>query len=220
MSPRAVDKEQKRRMIAAAAMTVFSERGFEASSMREVADIAGVGKGTIYEYFHSKEELIATSIQVWMEQMITEVESMVGAIEDPVEKLRTYVNAMLDGFLNDERIPRLILSIFQFFLTRLHNTSLGKVLQSMFSTGVNSITGILVEGVDRGVFNLQDRGEARIIATNLAAFLDGLCIDYLVTGRSFDLQEQVDHYMEYLLKGHLKRIENPEAGIQKPEGIR
>jgi AcrR family transcriptional regulator len=204
MPPRSVDREEKRREIAAAAMTVFAEHGFEASSMREVAQMAGIGKGTIYEYFRSKEELIAASIQVWMEDIIAQIENMVRPLEDPDVKLRTYINAMVDGFLNDERIPRLILAIFQFFLTRLHETAFGGVPQSMFSTGVDSITGILIEGIEQGVFSLNGKKEARIIAVNLAAFLDGLCIDYLVTGRSFDLQEQVDHYMKYLLRENIK----------------
>jgi AcrR family transcriptional regulator len=200
MSPRSVDREKKRREIAAAAMAVFAEQGFEAASMREVAEMAGIGKGTIYEYFRSKEELIAASIKVWMEDIITELEALVSSIGDPEVKLRTYINAMVDGFLNDERVPRLILSIFQFCMTRLHDTAFGEMLQSIFLTGVDSITGILAEGMDQGVFNLGEQREARIIAVNLAAFLDGLCIDYLVTGRSFDLREQVDHYMRYLLE--------------------
>ena len=70
----------------------------------------------------------------------------------------------------------------------------------MFSRGVNSIAGILVEGMDRGAFSLGGRREAHIIAINLAAFLDGLCLDYLVTGRSFDIREQVDLYMNHQLK--------------------
>jgi len=204
MPPRTFDRERKQREIAVAAMSVFARRGFEATSMREVAEKAGVGKGTIYEYFRSKEELIATSIQVWMEQIVTRIEALVRPIEDPEEKLRTYIDAMVDGFLEDERVTRLILSIFQFFMTRLHDTTLGEVLQSMFSLGVDSISSILVEGIDRGVFSLDGPEEARIIAVNLTAYLDGLCIDYLVTGRSFDLRRQVDHYMKYLLKENIQ----------------
>lgn len=204
MPPRTLDKEKKRREIAAAAMSVFAARGFEAASIREVAHKAGVGKGTIYEYFRSKEELIATSIQVWMEQIITQIETLVSPIEDPEEKLRTYINAMVDGFLEDEHVGRLILSVFQFFMTRLNDTTLGEVLRSMFSTGVDSISGILMEGIDQGVFSFEGPEEARIIAVNLAAYLDGLCIDYLVTGRTFDLRKQVEHYMGYLLRENIE----------------
>jgi AcrR family transcriptional regulator len=204
MPPKPVDKDKKRREIAAAAMSVFAERGFEATSVREVAEKAGIGKGTIYEYFSSKEEIIAASVQMWMESMIEEVESIVVRIQEPEQKLITYVNTMVDSFLSDDRIPSLILSILQFFLMRLHDSAIGEVLQRMFLAGVDSISGILVEGMERGDFRIAGYREAEIIAINLAAFLDGICIDYLVMGRSFDLREQVDHYLRYLLDQDIK----------------
>lgn len=204
MSSRAFDKEKKRREIAIAAMAVFADRGFEATSIREIAKKAGVGKGTVYEYFRSKEELIATSIQVWMEQIIMQVETLVTPIDDPEVKLRKYIDTIVDKFLEDEQIPRLILSIFQLFMTRLQDTTFGEVVQSMFTTGVDSISGILVEGINRGIFRFDGPEEARIIAVNMVAYLDGLCIDYIVTGRSFNLKEQVDHYVNYLLRENMK----------------
>ena len=69
-----LNKETKKRDIAIAAMSVFADRGFEAASMNQVAKEAGIGKGTIYEYYPSKEELIATAIRIWMEGMIEETE--------------------------------------------------------------------------------------------------------------------------------------------------
>ena len=204
MPPRPVNKDRKRREIAQAAMSVFSVHGFDAASMSQVAGEAGIGKGTIYEYFQSKEELTAVAIQVWMEQVIGELEGMVKSIEDPEEKLKIYVNAMLDAFLKDERIALLILSTFQFFLTRLHDTKYGEMLRSMFSSGVDSMTRILESGRQSSVFRISGLEEARIIAINLAAYLDGICIDYMVTGQSFDLRAQVDHYMKYLMRENLR----------------
>ena len=216
MTAKPVDKNQKRREIAASAMAVFAERGFEAASVREVAVKAGVGKGTIYEYFDSKEELIAISVQIWMENMIEEVESIVGEIQEPERRLRTYVNTMVDSILSDDQIPTLILSIMQYFLTRIHDKVFGEVLRRMFSAGVESISGILIDGMEQGVFRIAGRREAETIAVNLAAFLDGICIDYMVTGRSFDLREQVDHYLAYLLEEDIKQPQNPEVRGQNP----
>ena len=44
-------------MLLEAAAKVFSERGFKRTTIAEVARRADVGKGTIYEYFDSKESL-------------------------------------------------------------------------------------------------------------------------------------------------------------------
>ncbi|ACB85512.1 TetR/AcrR family transcriptional regulator [Natranaerobius thermophilus] len=52
-----IDKSNKRMDILVAAAKVFSEENFYQVKVQEIADAAGIGKGTIYEYFNSKEEL-------------------------------------------------------------------------------------------------------------------------------------------------------------------
>ena len=61
MSPKLVDKEQRKQEIALVALDLFAEKGIEAASISEVAKAAGIGKGTVYEYFASKEELIVSA---------------------------------------------------------------------------------------------------------------------------------------------------------------
>lgn len=54
----ALMKEGKRQLIIAAAVQVFSQKGFHNTRMEEIALAAGIGKGTIYEYFSSKLQLL------------------------------------------------------------------------------------------------------------------------------------------------------------------
>ncbi len=51
-------KESKRELITEAAIQVFSRKGYHHSKMEEIAMEAGIGKGTIYEYFPSKLQLL------------------------------------------------------------------------------------------------------------------------------------------------------------------
>ncbi len=48
----------KRELITGAALELFVERGFYGTTVPEIADLAGVGAGTIYRYFDSKEALV------------------------------------------------------------------------------------------------------------------------------------------------------------------
>src|SRR3954470_8651647 len=48
----------KREAILDAALQLFSERGFHGTAVPLVADLAGVGAGTVYRYFDSKEALV------------------------------------------------------------------------------------------------------------------------------------------------------------------
>ncbi len=66
-----------REAILAAALDVFSERGFHAATVPEVARRAGIGAGTIYGHFRSKEELGNALYQRWK---LRYVEEVIGAI--------------------------------------------------------------------------------------------------------------------------------------------
>lgn len=63
--PRAVSRRRKAarpRELLDAALAVFVEKGFAAARPEEIALRAGVSKGTLYLYFHSKEELLSALI--------------------------------------------------------------------------------------------------------------------------------------------------------------
>jgi len=51
-------KYEKKKKIAKSTCTLFVEKGYVNITISEIAKVAGVGKGTIYEYFKSKEEII------------------------------------------------------------------------------------------------------------------------------------------------------------------
>ena len=55
------EKNQKRKDILTSAKTLFNEKGFHNTKMEEIAVRAGVGKGTLYEYFKSKQDIFDES---------------------------------------------------------------------------------------------------------------------------------------------------------------
>ena len=61
-------KPTTRERVLRAAVRVFTERGFDATSMREIAARAGVTKPVIYYYFQSKQELYATLLRHVLEE--------------------------------------------------------------------------------------------------------------------------------------------------------
>ncbi len=204
MSPKLVDKDLKRRDIARAAMGVFSERGFDATSMSLVAGAAGVGKGTIYEYFDSKDEMIAAAILIWMEDLIEGARFLSQRIEDPERRLRTFVSETMAEFTRDQKAIKTAISVFQVVLSNLDNSKWSDPIQSAFKDTWKIIVQIIMDGHEKGVFNISDQGEAEKIAINLLAFLDGICLHYYASGGRFDIMAQVDHYMKYLLEESLK----------------
>ena len=93
--PRIVDRDKKRSEIAQKAIEVLAKRGFQATTIQEIADAAGLGKGTVYHYFKTKEEILS----VVSEEIFHEMERSFGAallrIDKPMEKLSALIEEAL-----------------------------------------------------------------------------------------------------------------------------
>lgn len=64
-------REEKYTDILKAAIRVFSEHGFDGAKMEYIAKEAGIGKGTVYEYFQSKEQLFEEILKFSVEEYRT-----------------------------------------------------------------------------------------------------------------------------------------------------
>lgn len=199
MSPKRIDKEQRKQEIALVALDLFAEKGLDATSISEVAKLAGIGKGTIYEYFASKDELILTAFVAWMEQIIdSEMTASPVASEDVEERFRTAVRAMVEPFTTDERMIKITLLLFQ---AMLQNDSLLRTPQARrLMQGMRTmLADLLLEGVARGVFRPNVARDAGTIAINLFAYLDGIVVHYFISNNDFDVMKQVNFYLDRLL---------------------
>ena len=88
MSPKFVNREEKIQAIARAALELFAQKGFSATSVTQIATAAGVGKGTLYEYFETKTDIFVAAIVEWMKQFERTIMAELERIDDPVARLR------------------------------------------------------------------------------------------------------------------------------------
>ena len=82
-----------------AATTVFSQKGYSAASLQEIADRVGILKGSLYHYIDSKESLLFRILQGSHEEatkIMEEVDALDLATE---EKFRTYVLRLVTWYL-------------------------------------------------------------------------------------------------------------------------
>ena len=96
--------EQTRRVIFETALVLFREKGFDASTMQQIADRAGVAKGAAYYYFPSKEAIIQAyyeDIQARQEQICSEVFAATGKLR---ERIAAVMHSKLDLAANDRNL--------------------------------------------------------------------------------------------------------------------
>jgi len=82
---RAQKKRKTRQAIVTAAVKLFAERGYEQTSMEELAREAGIGKATIYGYFATKSEIFVAFLEEEVEHAFAELDAKLDA-EAPLEE--------------------------------------------------------------------------------------------------------------------------------------
>lgn len=148
---KSIDKEDKRNLIIDVAANLFSEFGFHEVNMEMVAKQAGIAKGTIYNYFKSKEDLYFAINETRLTKLISELE----------KKFKDQVSVLDDlrGFVI--HIFMFLLKYKDFFLifqrTRLKKQQLkSKTLEEKIQTLKDLLKSILKEGVDKKIFKDLD----------------------------------------------------------------
>ena len=132
-------KEARPGEILDAALDLFVERGFAATRLDDVAQRAGVSKGTVYLYFDSKEDLFKAVVRSGIVRAIEAAEERVDRFDgESADLLRTLVAGWWDaiGSTRHSGIPKLMISEAQNFpeLARFYNAE------------------VIQRGIDRGEF--------------------------------------------------------------------
>ena len=101
-SPTATEAPRTRERILDAALALFAEKGYDATSMREISEQLGITKAALYYHFDSKADIVRA--------MLADTEARVTGLVDwaraqpDTPALRREVNAALEAFLS-ESIP-------------------------------------------------------------------------------------------------------------------
>lgn len=104
MGVRAEKKSQSRQRLVVAAYRLFSEQGYDETSVEEVAAAAGVSRATLFNYFPSKAALVFADGEQITAAGIARIESR-GADEDPADVLAGAFMAMIDSTAGTTRDP-------------------------------------------------------------------------------------------------------------------
>lgn len=130
-----------------AALALFSEKGFSAARMDDVAARAGVSKGAIYLYFPDKLALLKALMQQQIGGQIALASNMAGQLEGPVAPLIMHFSAMLVERVKHSKLPfilKLVIAesrahpeIGKFYLDNVIMAAL-PVLESLIGRGIAS----------------------------------------------------------------------------------
>gem|GEM_PF-111139 len=90
------EREARLEAIRRAALCLFAERGFAATSMDDVAAAAELGKGTLYYYFPSKEALLENVLDTYVQRFFENLQGSIDVADDLFTAIRKILFAYID----------------------------------------------------------------------------------------------------------------------------
>ncbi len=161
-------KAESHRRILESAKEVFFRDGFMNANLDEVADKAGVAKGTLYRYFDSKAELYVAILSHNSEVFDEKFKGALVPGLSPVEKLRRASRFYFRHYVENP-------DYFQIFWAIENQSVIGEIPQSLveqvtclWERNLRMLAQIIEEGVREGVFLAYDPWETANILWTLA----------------------------------------------------
>ncbi len=86
---------ERRRQLVAEATTQFADRGYHSTSVADIVDGLGVGKGVFYWYFESKEELFIHILRTGQQELRRVQDAAIAGEADPIRRIELGLRASL-----------------------------------------------------------------------------------------------------------------------------
>lgn len=188
-----VNKEQKRKEIALASKELFLQKGFKGLTVLEVANRANIGKGTIYEYFKNKEDIIFEIM------MILQVQHNVLKKEKLLLATTTKqrVKIFLDFYYsNEEEELRGIYKEYLSIALTNPNTFIREIRSIYFKNYCTWFKAILQQGVDEG----EILSSSLDLAKGIFVMGDGFLVSNCSTIDIIDIQKDMDSYIDAIFE--------------------
>jgi len=196
--PIVVNKQEKRRAIALASRELLLEHGIKNITISKIAECAGVGKGTIYEYFTNKEDIVFEIISVF----ITEHEAKLNLlIDEPIstkQKLKGVLSSIYTVKNSQEE-----LGIYREFLAIAITSNIPEMIAFSQECRARFIA-IVTQIIDVAIEKKEIKPEAKTMISMLHTYFIGLVVD--TKTHLLNPQEEIDAFVQTLFA----LIENKE----------
>lgn len=158
------DQAKRRHEIFHQVVNVFLKKGFQETSMREIAEAAGLGKSTLYDYFKTKDEILVYFFEDQLNDMVAEAQKIAMQNSSADVRLRQIMEAYMES-LQANKSLFLKLSIES---QRLKLDS-QKQIQQRRHAYQDMIRALIEEGMREGVFRkVNSLLAARLLISGMA----------------------------------------------------
>ncbi len=200
MSALIVNKTKKKEDIILAALKVFEEKGLSNSTIKEIAETAGIGKGTIYEYFKDKNEIIHNSFFYFQKFFEMDMGKILLSNEKGSSKLKNLIRSIM-SVLRSENNDYLDL-MFDFWAEGIKGHEKGVMLTEMnkfYRSYRKLFEDVLREGIKDG--SIRKNIDPFETSSIIIGTLDGVMVQWILDKEVIDLKKIEKNLINLILNG-------------------
>ncbi len=191
----------KKKLIINAAIKVFARDGLEKGKIADIAKKAGIGKGTVYGYFRSKDDIFKAIEQSMFSEIATAFKSIKSSSLSPTDKILHIMNWSLDMSMEMGDTMLIITELWaQASRGHYHGTTSSQLVD-FYQDYKHEIENILDEGIHADEFREMNKEG---VATMLMAFLDGLGLQIIIMKDVKVFNKVKDEAIESFMRGIIK----------------
>ncbi|NTU60579.1 MAG: TetR/AcrR family transcriptional regulator [Deltaproteobacteria bacterium] len=187
-------KAGRQRAILSAAVRAFSELGYHGCTVSRIAREAGVADGTLYLYFRGKEDLLVSSFEHVLEEMLAEMDRRTGAAPDAEQKLRAATECHFEFLENDPHLAR-----FLQFQLRQPDDAIRKAIATPLGRYARRIEAIIDQGKGAGTF--RDGIATSVLRRVYFGAVDETISAWLLRSDGTSLKARAEPVLDVLLNG-------------------
>jgi len=167
----------KRELIIEAAIKVFARDGLEKGKIADIAKEAGIGKGTVYEYFSSKEDIFQAIEHYVFTDFNLIFDQLSSSSLSPPQKLTALMENALDMFMEMGDVMLILMELWaQAGRGHVHGSD-PSLFVEYYDDFRQRVESILEDGIKTGELRKMNKEG---VATLLLAFMDGLVWQFVI----------------------------------------
>lgn len=189
------EQNRRRREIFNAAVDTFIEKGFLETSMREIAELAGMGKSSLYDYFSNKDEILVFMMENATEYISLKAERINAQPISAEKRLRQIIEMHLAFIVKYKKL----FYLFSYEGRRMSQESQQRVQKGRYAYQ-DMLRGLVKEGMREGTFRDVDP----LLA---ARMLINTMIPVVYTSRPTGTpQEMMQETLDIFINGIIKKV--------------
>ncbi len=187
--------EQRKREILEAALRLFSQKGYKATSMREIAKESEFAVGTLYSFFPNKRRLYEEIVLEKAREISKRVTSVFDEGLDPLATLKRLVEVKIATLHAYSDFIRLYYSVLWEARFGVKET-LSEGVLALYEEYLAKLERVFAEGVDKGIF--KDRSP-RFYSLAFEGMMNALIQESIHQGFQFSSEEAIELFLGSVL---------------------